>query len=185
MSRRFRLLVLAVLVLVVAGVAFAVVRVRPDLGNARDHVDARWTPLRASLVKRYEALGAVSQALKNAGAGDRSVTKDLDIVLAQWKKLSLLGAHHSDLNAEAVTANELEALARRVSANVAASARLQADPAVQAALVAFGAALPPPPRVKAYNRAVHAYEQQRSGTVHRLVADVLGYEARPELLLGT
>jgi hypothetical protein len=97
----------------------------------------------------------------------------------------LLGPHHTDLALEATVANELEALARRVHANVNASVKLGTNPAINAALLAYDQAVVSIAEVKQYNRAVHAYEDQRSGTLHRLVADLLGYDARSVLVLGT
>jgi hypothetical protein len=97
----------------------------------------------------------------------------------------LRGPKHTDPGAEATTADELEALARRARANVAASARLSADPGIASAFAAFDQAVVAPAAVKAYNRAVRAYERARTGTIKSLVARALGYDARPVLVLGT
>lgn len=183
--RRFRWILLLVLVLLVGAVIAAALLVRPDLVDTRDRVDARWTPLRAPLAARYEALGGVATALTDGGAGERPVTRELVATLERWKALSLRGARHSDLGAEARTADELEALARRARANVVGSAKLSANPAIVAAFAAFDQQVVAPPLVLAYNRAVRAYQDARDGTVESLVADVLGFEARPVLLLGT
>jgi hypothetical protein len=185
MARRVRWLVLAVVLLIAVAAGAAWLTVRPDLDSARDRVDAAWTLLRAPLATRYQALDGVAKALTDAGAGDRAVTADLERVLARWHPLALLGPHHTDAAVEATVANELEAQARRVDANVSASTKLGTNPAITAAVVAFGKAVVPPPLVKAYNRAAHAYEDARSGTLHRLVADIFGYDARPVLVLGT
>jgi hypothetical protein len=185
MARRGRWFVLAVVVLVAVGAAAAWFTVRPDLDTARDRVDAAWTPLRAPLAARYAALGGVAKALTDGGAGDRAVTKDLDAELARWNKLALLGPRHTDAAQEATIANGLEALARRLRANVNASVKLSSNTAITNALLAYDQAVVSIPEVKLYNHAVHAYEDERSGTLHRLVADLLGYDARPVLVLGT
>jgi hypothetical protein len=159
--------------------------VQPDLADARDRVDATWSPLRDPLNARYQALGVVAQALVDAGAGDRAVTKDLTATLQRWNRFALRGPKHSDLGAEAAIADDLEALGRRTRANIAASARIGANQAVQDALNAFDLAVVPPPLVKGYNRAVRAYQDTRSGTVNSLVAKVLAFDARPVLQIGT
>jgi hypothetical protein len=182
--RRVRWLVLGAVALALAGAVAAVVTIQPDLSEARDNVDQQWTPLRAPLGARYIALAGVATALQNAGAGDRSVTTALDDALARWQKLSLRGPKHTDIALEASTANELEALARRVKANIAASDRLAANPELGNAMVAFGEAVVPLLEISAYNHAVHHYERERSGTIHRIVAATLGYKARPVLLVG-
>jgi hypothetical protein len=167
-------------------VVTAVVTVQPDLSDARDRVDLRWTALRAPLDTRYQALAGVATALHDAGAGDRAVTTALDDTLARWSKLALRGPKHTDIALEAKTANDLEALARRVTANINASDRLHANEALGAAKLAFDQAVPEGfvPMKKAYNRAVRQYEQERSGTIHRLVAAALGYDPRPLLVVG-
>jgi hypothetical protein len=184
MSRRVRRVVLVIAALAIVGAAAAVLLVRPDLESARDLVDTRWVPLRGPLAARYTALEDVAKALDAAGAGQRAVTKDLDTVLARWSKLALHGPAHTDAGVEATTANELEALARRVKANNAASARLNTNPGLQTAIGAFDLKVVEPPMVEAYNRAVRAYEDARGGFVARLVAGLLGYEARPVLIIG-
>jgi hypothetical protein len=184
MSRRVRWLIVIALVLVVAGAVAAVLTIQPKLSDARDRVDARWSAVRPHLVARYTALGGVAQALKDAGETNRSVTKDLDAALPRWSKLALLGAEHTDPGVEASTANELEALARRVRANIVASDRLKTNAAILAAFTTFDQAVVPPPDVKAYNASVRRYEDEREGAIHHLVASVLGFATRSELLVG-
>jgi hypothetical protein len=182
--RRLRWILLLVVALVVAAVLAAAFLVRPGLEDSRDRVDARWTPLRPSLIARYDALGGVETAL-SAVAADRAVTNDLQAELEQWDELALNGPRHTDPGAEALVANQLEALARRVRANLFASPRLANDPALQLAMAAFDQAVVAPAAVNAYNRAARAYEDERSGFVEGIVAGVLGYDSRPVLILGT
>jgi hypothetical protein len=183
-ARRTRWIVLAVLVLVVVGAVAAVVLSQPDLSDARDRVDTTWTPLRGPLDARYDALAVVNQALTDAGAGDRAVAKDLGTELQRWATLAAKTDAQADAAAEAQTAGELEALARRVRANVLASDRLNTNAALQAAIGAYDQAVPPPPQVAAYNRAARRYEDERTGVIRGVVARVLGYDARPQLVLG-
>jgi hypothetical protein len=180
MRRRLRWLVLALVLLVVAGIVVAVVTVQPKLSDARDRVDGAWTPLRPALVTRYQALGGVEAALDAGGAQTRAVTVDLHSTLAAWQRL----AGVNDAGDQAPLADDLEGLALRVKANVAASARLSSDPAVLMALAAFDRAVVSPPAVAAYNQAVRAYQQERTGAVHHLVAGVFGFSARPELAIA-
>ena len=182
MTRRVILfLVLAILVVVGAGVAL-VISARPALHDDRQAVDTRWTALRAPLATRYQGLDQLGTALGAAGAGQRSYTVALTDELDTWATL----ARRPDPSpaAEAASANRLEGLAARVRANVAKSARLSRDPGVTQALGAFDAALVPTADVDAYNRAVRRYQATRTATLKRLPADLLGYDARPVLVVG-
>ena len=170
----------ALVTLAVAAAVVAVLTVRPDLADARDRVDTAWTPLRAPLVARYQALAGVEVALDGAGASTRTVTKDLTAALTRWQH----DAAVDDPAAQAPLANDLEGLALRVKANLVASARLQADPAIGSALGVFDRAVVSPPAVSAYNTAVVAYQHARTGTIRRVVADVFGFDGRPELELA-
>lgn len=159
--------------------------VQPDLADGRDRVDSAWSPLRAPLAARYQGLGQLGQALVDGGAADREVTTELVTTLERWNRFALRGSTHTDAGAEATIADQLEGLARRARANIAASARLAANPAVKAALDAFDLAVIAPPLVKAYNDATRAYQDTRQGIAGSIVADVLGFEPRPLLQIGT
>ena len=182
MSRRV-LLLLVLVILVVAGAAVAlVVTARPDLDDRRDAVDARWVPLRSPLTTRYDGLGQLADALTAAGSGDRSYTVDLAAEIARWETLT--GNREPDAAAEAASANRLEGLAARTRVNVARSARLNRDPGVTQGLAAFDAALVPNDAVEAYNRAVRRYQATRTDTLKQIPAGLLGYDARPVLVLS-
>jgi hypothetical protein len=128
------------------------------------------------------ALAAVSGVMHDAGGGERAVTQDLDRVLGRWEAFAVRGDTHTDAGAEARIANELEALARRLEANIVASARLSMNQPLLDALNAFKLTPVPQPERVTYNRAVRAYERKRSGIINRLVCSVLGYESRPILI---
>jgi hypothetical protein len=180
MRRWVKWLALVVVALVVAGLVVAVITVRPRLADARDNVDHAWVPLRVPLIARYQALGGVVFALDAAGAKDRSVTKELTVTLARWQRI----ARTDDPGAQAPLADELEALALRVHANVAASDRLKGNQVLGAALGAFDQKVVSPPALAAYNRAVRTYQQRRTGTVAGLVAGIFGFGERPVLMLA-
>lgn len=177
-----RLVIVAIVGLVVAAVAAAVLVVRPDLADARDRVDMAWVPLRGPLEARYEHLDSAVEALRTGGDGQRAITGDLATGLERWDEL--IGRRARDAGAEASAANALEALALRLDANVAASARLGANEGLGAALEAFDLAVVSPPDLTAYNRAARRYAQERDGVPNRLVAALLGFSARPALELG-
>ena len=183
MSRRTRWILLALIVAILAGAVALVVVERPKLDDARNTVDARWKPLRApdQLVRRYQALeeGALS-AFDAAGGSDRAVSKDLRAALDEWHRALRDGG----AGRQATVANQLEAQASRLLANVAGSERLKLDPAVTSALSTFANLKPAPALVTAYNDAVRAYEDERTGGLQQPVARVLGYAARPAFILA-
>lgn len=186
--RRLRWIVLVVALLVAATIAAptiaALLLVRPDLEDGRDRVDAEWAPLRPALIARYEALDGVVAALREAGAGERSVTTDLAGALDRWRAFALRGPRHTDPAAEVELANRLEELARRMRANLIGSERLKANDELAATVATYDQAVVPQPSVRSYNRAVRSYEDERSGFPARLLADVLGYESRPLVVIG-
>ena len=183
--RRFRWIVLLVVALLFAAIVAALLLVRPGLEDGRDRVDARWTPLRPPLIARYDALGGVASSLADAGAGDRAFTTDLQRELGRWRRFALRGPQHTDAATEVSLANGLEELARRVRANMIASEKLRTNEALKSAVEAYDQAIVPEPAVQAYNRAVRAYEGDRSGFFEHLVAGALGYDSRAVLVTGT
>ncbi len=182
MSRRTRWILLALIMVVVAGGVALVLVERPKLDEARTAVDVRWKPLRAAdqLVLRYQTLEGALSAFDAAGGADRAVSKDLQSALRDWSR-ALQGG---DAGTQAEAANVVEAQATRLIANALRSDRLKADPSVTGALAKFAGTRPDATLVIAYNRAVRAYEDERTGTLQRPVARVLGDDARPLLVLG-
>ena len=182
MSRRTRWFLLVLIVVVVGGAVALTFTERPKLDDARTAVDTKWKPLRApdQLVLRYQKLEGALSAFDAAGGSDRSVSKDLHAALDAWDR-ALEGG---DAGTQAEAANVVEAQATRLLANALGSERLKANPAVADSLTQFAAAKPDPALVAAYNRAVRAYEDERTGTLQRPVARVLGYDARPLLVLS-
>ena len=182
MTRRVILVLSVVLVLVVGGAVAVVATSRPDLEDGRARVDSRWAALRLPLATRYDGLTQLAEALGAAGAGDRTYTVDLADEVGTWRELA--SRSDPDPAAEVAAANRLEGLAARTRINVARSARLSRDPGVAASLAAFDSALVPADEVDAYNRAVRRYQSTRTDTLKQVSADLLGYDARPVLVVG-
>lgn len=182
MSRRTRWILLALIVVLVGGAIALVAVERPKLDDARNSVDTRWKPLRApdQLVRRYQSLEGALRAFDAAGGSDRAVSKDLQASLAAWQR----ALRDGDAGSQATAANQLEAQASRLLANVAGSERFKLDPAVTSALSTFANIKPAPAFVTAYNDAVRAYEDERTGGLQQPVARVLGYDARPVFVLA-
>ena len=63
------------------------------------------------------------------------------------------------------------------------SPRFRTDAAATDALVKYSQTTPNPDLVVAYNRAVRAYEDTRTGALAQPVARVFGFDARPVLAL--
>jgi hypothetical protein len=179
MRRRFPWILAVLLVLVIGGAIALVVVEKPGLDDARDAVDARWKPLRAPLVTRYEKLDAARTELVAAGGGDRGVAKDLGSDLTTWNRAVAGGSPGTQVEA----ANRLEAQSKRLAANVLGSPRLSRVDSLTRAITDFSGTAPPQPLIEAYNRAVRAYENDRNDTLRKPVAKLFGYEARPILVI--
>jgi hypothetical protein len=185
MARRVRRLAVVVVVLLLVGAVVLVLTTRPKLDDRRGDVDSAWTPLRAPLANRYSQLSEVTGALSAAGGGERDVARALGLWLARWSKLLRADDGDADAAAEAETADQLEGLATRLQAVVASSDRLRAVEPLNQSIAAFQGATPPPPMVTAYNDAVRDYEDERNRLLRRPVADLFGYDSRPQLLLSS
>jgi hypothetical protein len=177
---RVRRLVVALLVLVVAGLVVLVVTVRPGLRETADKVDRSWQPLVAPLDTRYQSLTALRDALNTAGVGDR------DVVVALTKRLDVwsVASTGTDVDEQVTTANQLEALAARADALVH-TPRLLQNPALGVAFTNFAKTEPEKKLLDAYNDRVMAYQGDRDGFWSRIVARLDGYDMRPTLQLVT
>ena len=181
MARRF-LLISVLVVLVALGTGALVVTGRSTLQSSRDAVDARWAGLRTPLGNRYQALAKLPSALVSAGVpSDRDYVHRLAVAGAEWDRAA---TRADDPGREVVAADELEGLAARARADTAASPRLSTDPGVTQALAGFDSALVPPADVGAYNDAVRTYQHDRTSLARRPAALVLGFDARPLLVVG-
>ena len=180
MRRRFGWILLALIVLVVAGAVALVVVEKPTLDDGRDAVDAHWAALRPPLVTRYANLDAALAAFVAAGGGDRSVAKDLQGELTAWKKAVADGNAATQVE----IANRLEGDGLRLRGNVLASPRIAAVADVTDKLAAFDGSTPPPELVNAYNTAVQKYEDDRGATLRKPLVWAFGFDARPLLVIG-
>jgi hypothetical protein len=183
MSRRIWWILLALIVVLVGGAAALVLTQQPKLDDARSKVDATWKPLRApdQLVARYQTLSGALSAFDAAGGQDRDVSKGLHAALDAWGA----ALEDGDAGAQVAAANAVEAQGTRLVANALGSERLAADKAVTDSLAKFATTVPKAGLVDAYNAAVGEYEDERSSTLAQPVARVFGFDARPELALGT
>ncbi len=183
MPRRARRLALVlVALLVIAGVVL-VLTSRPRLEDDRSAVEDGWTgQLRTPLGDRYQRLTDVVVQLREAGAGDRDVTRALARELDRWDELRR--ASDPDVAAEVETANRLEGLVGRVNASVATSPRLSGTQPLTDALVAFGTSAPPAPAVRDYNDDAEAYQKTRQTLRYSFAARIFGFDTIPALVLG-
>ncbi len=175
---RVRRLLVAIVVLVVAGLVVLVVTVRPTLRDHADALDTSWKPLVAPLDQRYAALRGVVDGLKAAGAGDRAVTRQLTRALDRWTVVRT----GTDAEVQVESANQLEALAARATA-LAHTARLGANQPLQVTLAAFDAKRPAAKTLETYQQDVLRYQHDRDGFWSRVVARLDGYPMRPTLQL--
>lgn len=183
MSRRTKWILLALIVVLVGGVAALVLTQQPKLDDARTAVDDSWKPLLADdqLPVRYQTLEGALSAFDAAGGADRDVSKDLHAALEAWTA----AVKDGDAGAQVKAANEVEAQGARLLANVLGSQRLKGDAAVTDSLVKYAQTTPNPDLVNAYNRAAHDYEDTRTDALAQPVARVLGFDARPVLVIDT
>ncbi len=175
---RVRRLIVAIVVLVVAGLVVLVVTVRPGLREHADALDTSWKPLVAPLDQRYLALHGVVDGLKAAGATDRAVTRQLTAALDRWTVVRT----GTDAEVQVESANRLEALAARAAA-LAHTPRLSENPALRATIAAFDAKRPAGKMLETYQQNVLSYQHDRDGFWSRIVARLDGYPMRPTLQL--
>jgi hypothetical protein len=186
MARRVRRLAVVVILFLVAGAVALVLTTRPQLEDRRDDVDRAWIPLRAPLAARYQQLAAVNAELAAAGAGERSVARELGTTLTRWSRLVRSSDDDADADAEVETADRLEGLATRLQAVVLSSDRLRSVESLNQAIAAFQGTSPSlQPPATAYNDAAREYEDERNSFLRRPAADLFGYDSRQQLLLGT
>lgn len=177
MFRRFRRLIVAlVLLIIVIAVAAVVLGNRSALDGARSRVDQRWAALRPPLQARYAKLAVVADALaKDVGPTER-VPAQITRALKQWNALMAPG--HQNPAAEVAIADDLEGLAAVAHTTAQSSDRIKADQAVQSAVADFDKTAAPAALVDDYNAAVRTYEHDRTSGLRRVTAAVFGYGSR-------
>ncbi len=181
---RIQMLVFLLPLLIIGAVVALVLTGQPELSDARDVVDARWSELRGPLADRYAKLGDARQVFAENGGQDRDIARDLEEPLRRWRELTGRQPGDADHAAEVAVANQLEAGGARLAANVNTFDRFRSKPAVAAALASFQSTAPSKLLQQAYNRAVRHYEDDRNQWLRRPVAVAFGFDARPLLLLA-
>ncbi|MDZ4826203.1 MAG: hypothetical protein SGJ13_07025 [Actinomycetota bacterium] len=173
-----RLLPLALLLLFVAALAI-VLSARQQLEAADDEVQTRWDDLLPVLDARYDLLAALTATISTTSGPTAELAGDVDDALDQWDRRRADDASVAELVA---SANRLEGLARRLGVTVRASEQLAANAEVMAALAAYEASSSPD-ALPAFLAADRDYAAERAGAIRSLVADVLGYDPIPTLVL--
>jgi hypothetical protein len=168
------LLPITVVLALVAGAA-AVLSARPDLDQAKRRVDRRWEPVAAKLGPHFVRLAAAGEELRGLSGPVRELGDDVQVALRRWQ--DAVDGH--DVDEQVRTANELEALGRRVVAAAATSKRVRASAEARAAVQAYATdpaytAASIATDVDAFNEAVIRYERERHGPVRGPVASLLG-----------
>ena len=172
MFRRFRRLIVAlVLLIIVIAVAAVVLGNRSALDGARSRVDQRWAALRPPLQARYAKLAVVADALaKDVGPTER-VPAQITRALKQWNALMAPG--HQNPAAEVAIAGAPYTVLRD-----AVHIHPTRAEAVQSAVADFDKTAAPVALVDAYNAAVRTYEHDRTSGLRRVTAAVFGYGSR-------
>lgn len=166
-------------IVVIGGLIALIITGQGTLSNDSRQVNDRWKPLRATLTDRYTQLANAAGSVDQVSP-DRTVSNDINKAGRTWA----VALKRSDVDAQVAAANDLEGLARRLEANVAASPKLSADPDVRAAIDAFRATVPETPLVDAFDDATAKYARDRTSIGRRLAAAMFGYEPRPALRLA-
>lgn len=177
MKRRgLLLLVVAVVVSAVAASATAVaLGSRSDLASSRRRVDAAWVALRPGLDARYQALGEAGRLAQDRLGSGRAIFDEIGRAVTAWPATA-----RAATDRQVTAAANLEGLARRLAATVAATPKLREAADVSGALTRLQATDTAGPR-GTYNQAVAAYQRARGGFPRRLVAGALGYADRRTL----
>jgi hypothetical protein len=168
---RRAVLVVPLAVLIIAGIA--VFTARPDLNSTRNDTRDRWTVLRPPLDRRYQVLQSAATNTVNAGGPQATLATQVTAELRRWS-----ASKNDDIATQVDQANALEAMGRRLTTAVKASARLQANQTVKNSVGAF-ASNTPPTEAAAYNAAARKYQDARSGFLRKPVAGLLGFDAIP------
>lgn len=166
--------------LIVAVAVFGIVSVlsaRPDLQDAKKHVDQTWTPVRDALTTRYVSLKNVTDELKKMPGPVRELAGSVDAALTTWQTTA-----NSSVATQVRAANNVEALARRLITTARASDRVKNDsnasPLIDAYVQNSSLSLA---TLATFNDAVARYERQRRGPLRGVVADLLGDRDIPAL----
>jgi hypothetical protein len=166
--------------LIVAVAVFGIVSVvsaRPDLQDAKKHVNQTWTPVRDGLTARYVVLQSATDELEKMPGPVRELAGSVDTALTTWKTSA-----NSSVASQVRAANNVEALARRMVTTARASDRVKSDanasPLIDAYAQNSSLGLV---TLSNFNNAVARYDKERHGPVRGVVANMLGDDDIPAL----
>src|SRR3954452_1687209 len=171
MFRWVRRALLVVALGVLVGGGLLALTARPDLQRGRSDVEDRWRTLRTALDTRYELLAAANAATQAQGGPEREIVTQVNTALSRWR-----GDARAPVTRQIEDANTLEALGRRLTTTVTASARLKSLTTVTTPTNRFRDAAFPV-SATGFNRAVRDYEDARGGSLRRPIAGLLGYDS--------
>jgi hypothetical protein len=166
---------LVIIAAIVAGVV-VVISSRSELRDARRKVSDAWKPLRTKLDIRFGVLATADNAVSGTPGPLHQLVVQIDRAEADWHNLESNGGA---VGSQVTTANQLEALGRRLVLAARATPRLDGNATALAAVTTF-ASLPPPVAIAApFTAAVSHYERERNRPARRLAAGILGYKSVP------
>lgn len=176
--RGLRILIPVLLLLAVVAAGAVVLSARPVIADARSRAEERWSAVDARLGPHYRLLGTAAARVGEIIGPERTLARQVTAGIAAWKD-----ARGGPLADEVAAANAVEALGRRLVA-AANSGAVRRDRAAAGAVTAYAtdpsftaSAIAGP--VDAFGRAVGRYEQERTGAVRSLAANVLRAEPIP------
>jgi hypothetical protein len=164
--------VVAVVAAVVVG-AVSVITARPQLNDAKQHVNKAWTPLATELGPRYAQLALADAKLQTLSGPVRTLADRVHSALNSWNNAKAHGRVADQVRA----ANDVEAFSRRLVVAARASERVKSDPEMVSQLDTFandhtfsaaGIAT-----VATFNEAVKDYEKERNGPVRGVVVSTV------------
>jgi len=173
-----RLLRIFIPVLVIAAIVAVVIVVltsRSELQSARRQVNATWQPLQEELDTRYRVLAATDTELKSIPGPLHRIVVQVESATNDWRNLR---ANHGSVASQVSTANELEALGRRLVQAARAAPRLRGKPEL-ATINSYASSTPPRGAITPFEAAVSHYERERNRPARRLAASILGYKSVP------
>ena len=173
-----RLLRIFIPLLVIAAIVAGVVVVlssRSELQSARRQVTETWQPLRAELDTRYTTLAAAEKAVSSVPGPLHRIVVQVESATNDWHDLLTNGG---SIASQVTTANNLEALGRRLVQAARAAPRLAGKPEL-VTINDYASSAPPRAAIAPFEEAVTRYERERNRPARRLAATILGYKSVP------
>jgi hypothetical protein len=181
MLRRLRRLVLLAILAVAAGAGVLFLTTRPRLDDRRATVERDWRALRPQVDARVDALEALDLQIRKAGPV-RDQSEAVAAAVHDWQHAT---SGSGNLEDAILATNELEGAGRRLLAlSLDPHRRYHSLPAVLDAATQYATRALPRADVQHVNTAVARYDDARGGVLRRLVADLLGDDALPRLVVS-